>query len=143
MAFERIIVPVGGTNNADDEALKLAASLTTKGKTKIRVIYVITLDRSLPVDAEVESEIRRGEDILDHMEMVAEQLKINIETYQLQAREPGPSIVEEAVKTNSDLIVMGINYKMRLGQFSLGSVAPYVLKNAPCRVILYQQPTKA
>jgi nucleotide-binding universal stress UspA family protein len=37
------------------------------------------------------------------------------------------------------LILMGIKYKRRFGQFSLGSVVPYVLKNAPCPVILYQQ----
>ena len=29
-------------------------------------------------------------------------------------------------------------YKVRFGEFSLGEVAPYVLKNSPCRVILYQ-----
>jgi hypothetical protein len=27
---------------------------------------------------------------------------------------------------------------MRFGEFSLGEVVPYVLKNSPCRVILYQ-----
>ena len=38
-----------------------------------------------------------------------------------------------------DLILMGITYKVRFGQFSLGNVVPYVLKNSPCPVILYQQ----
>ena len=38
-----------------------------------------------------------------------------------------------------DLILMGVSYKRRFGQFSLGNVVPYVLKNAPCRVILYHQ----
>jgi len=34
---------------------------------------------------------------------------------------------------------MGVTYKRRFGQFSLGNVVPYVLKNAPCRVILYHE----
>jgi hypothetical protein len=35
---------------------------------------------------------------------------------------------------------MGITYKTSFGQFTMGNVVPYVLKNAPCRVMLYQQP---
>jgi hypothetical protein len=29
---------------------------------------------------------------------------------------------------------MGIGYKRKFGEFDLGHTAPYVLKNAPCRV---------
>ena len=31
---------------------------------------------------------------------------------------------------------MGIGYKRKFGEFDLGQTAPYVLKNAPCRVWL-------
>jgi nucleotide-binding universal stress UspA family protein len=47
--------------------------------------------------------------------------------------------VDEAVEREIDLIVMGLTYKKHYGQFSMGNVIPYVLKNAPCPVILYQQ----
>lgn len=134
----RILVPVVG-NSADEEALQLACSLSKKNKAKIWVVYVILLKRSLPVDAEVDSEISRGEAILDHIESVAEELDCTVETDLLQARDAGPTIVEEAADHSVDLIIMGIKYKRRLGQFSLGDVVPYVLKNASCRVILYQQ----
>jgi nucleotide-binding universal stress UspA family protein len=43
------------------------------------------------------------------------------------------------VERGVDLILMGVKYKRRFGQFNVGSVVPYVLKNAPCPVILYQQ----
>ena len=62
-----------------------------------------------------------------------------METDLLQAREAGPTIVDEAVARGIDLILMGVEYKRHFGQFSLGSVVPYVLKNAPCRVILYHK----
>jgi nucleotide-binding universal stress UspA family protein len=138
MDFQRILVPVAGTT-ADDEALRMACFLARKNKAKIWVVYIIILKRSLPVDAEVDTEIKKGESILDHMETVAEQVDYPIETELLQSREAGPIIIDEAVDHNVDLIMMGIKYKRRLGQFSLGSVVPYVLKNAPCRVMLYQQ----
>ena len=138
MEYRRILVPVAGTE-ADDEAIGLACRLAKKDKGKIWAIYVITVARSLPLDAEIESEARKAEEILDHAESVAEEQEYEIETDLLQAREAGPTIVDEAVERKVDLILMGIKYKRRFGQFSLGNVVPYVLENAPCRVILYQQ----
>ena len=138
MEYNRILVPVVGTG-ADEEAVKLVCRLAKKGKSKIWSVRVVTIKRSLPLDAEIESEIRETETILDHIEEVAEEEDYEIETDVIQAREAGPAIVDEAVERNVDLIVMGIEYKRRFGQFSLGNVVPYVLKNAPCPVILYQK----
>ena len=99
------------------------------------------MKRTLPLDAEIEPEIKKAEEILDHAESVAEEQDYEIETDLLQAREAGPTIIDEAVEHEVDLIVIGVEYKWRFGQFSLGSVVPYVLKNAPCHVILYHQHT--
>ena len=140
MEFNKILVPVVGTE-ADEEVIKLACRLAKKDKGKIGVIYVIALKRSLPLNAEIESEIREGEEILDHMESVAEEEDYEVETDLLQARDAGPAIIDEAVERGVNLILMGITYKTRFGQFSLGSVVPYILKNSPCRVILYREPT--
>jgi len=140
MEFNKLLVPVIGTE-ADDEAVRLACKLAKKNKGKIWAVYVITIKRSLPLDAEIESETRKAEGILDHIGSVAEEEDYEVETDLLQAREAGPTIVDEAVEREVDLILIGITYKRRFGQFSLGSVVPYVLKNAPCRVILYHQYT--
>ena len=137
MEFHRILVPVIGTD-ADEEAIRLACQLAKKNKGKIWAVYVITIKRTLPLDAEMEPEIKKAEGILDHMASVAEEQDYEIETDLLQAREAAPAIVDEAVERVVDLILMGFTYRTRFGQFSLGSVAPYVLKNAPCRLILYQ-----
>jgi len=138
MEFTKILVPVTGTE-ADEEAIKLACRLVKKNKGKIHAIYVITLKRTLPIEAEVESEIRKAEDILDRMERVAEEQDCELDTDLLQARAAGLTIVDEAAEQGVDLILMGVRYKRHFGQFSLGNTVPYVLKNAPCRVILYHQ----
>jgi hypothetical protein len=44
--------------------------------------------------------------------------------------------VDEALEREVDLIVMGIGYKRKFGEFDMGRTAPYVMKNAPCRVWL-------
>lgn len=135
--FDRILVPVSGSK-ADDEAVRLACRLAKKTKGKIWAVYVITVRRSLPLDAELDAEIKQGEEILNRAESVAEEQEYELETDLLQAHEAGPTIIDEAVEHDADLILMGVEYKKSFGQFSLGSVIPYVLRNAPKRVILYQ-----
>ena len=138
MEFHKILVPVIGSQ-ADEEVINLACRVAKKDKGKINAVYIITMKRDLPLDAEIEDEIQKAEDILGHIETVAEKQNYKIDTDLLQAREAGPAIVDEAVEREVDLILMGLTYKRHFGEFSLGDVVPYVLKNAPCRVILYQQ----
>jgi len=137
--FGRILVPVSGSR-ADEEAIKLACSLAKKSKAKIYVVYIIQVKRSLPVDAKIESEIKRAEAVLTQAEDIASELDYEVETDLLQAREVGPAIVDEAMERDVDLILMGIGYKKRFGIFSLGLAVPHVLKEAPCQVLLYREP---
>ncbi|MFC1949523.1 universal stress protein [Chloroflexota bacterium] len=140
MEFQNILVPVSGTE-ADIEAVKLACRLAKPDKAKICAVNVIPIERTLPLDAEIETAVQKAEGILDNIESMAKGQSYSVETDLLQAREVGPTIIDEAVERKSDLILMGVEYKMRFGQFSLGDVVPYVLKNAPCRVILFHQYT--
>ena len=138
--FNKILVPVSG-NKADDEGIRLACRLAKKAKGSVRALYVITVKRTLPLDADLRNEIRQGEEILDHAESVAEEQEYEIETDLVQSREAGPTIIDEAMERDVDLILISAGYKRSFGQFSLGSTVPYVLRNASCRVILYQVPT--
>ncbi|MBA7620808.1 hypothetical protein ES703_28163 [subsurface metagenome] len=138
MEFHRILVPVIGTE-ADEEAIKLACRLAKQDKSQVYAVYIITMGRELPLDAEIESEIKKAEDMLNHIESLAEEQGCRIETDLLQARDAGPAIIDEAMEREVDLILMGAAYKRRFGEFSLGEVVPYVLKNALCCVILYHQ----
>lgn len=138
MDFNKILVPVAG-NETDVETVNLACRLARREKSTLLVMYVIPIARSLPLDAELTSEVKNAEDVLGRAEKVALERGCKIETDLLQARNVGPSIVDEAVERQSDIIVMGLAYKRQFGQYSLGDVIPYVLKNAPCPVILFQQ----
>jgi nucleotide-binding universal stress UspA family protein len=136
--FQKILIPVIGTK-ADEEVIKIACRLGKKDKAKILAVYVIIVRRTLPLNAEIEFEIRKAEAVLDRMEVVAEEEEYEIESDLVQAREVGPAIVDEAVEREVDLILMGLPYKRHFGQFSLGTVVPYVLTNAPCRILVYRE----
>ena len=136
--FKRILVPVAGTE-ADEETMRLACRLAKIDKGKVWAVSAVTVKRALPLDAEIDSEIRNAESVLDRVESIVEEEDYEVETDIIQAREAGPAIVDEAVERGVDLILMGVTYKQHFGQFSLGNVVPFVLKNSPCPVILYQQ----
>ena len=133
----RILVPVNG-NPTDDEAIGLACEEARRGggKASVFAIYVIQVSRTLPLDVDLPPEAAKGDQVLERAERVADQLGVDLETEILQARDVGTAIVDEALERKADLIVMGISYKRKFGEFDLGQTAPYVLKNAPCRVWL-------
>lgn len=138
MDFQKILVPVAGTE-ADIETVKLACQFARKEKAKLLVVHVIPIARSLPLDTEIAIEVKKGENVLEQAEKIALERGCEIETDLLQARNVGPSIVDDAVERQADLIFMGLAYQRVFGQYSLGDVTLYVLKNAPCPVILFQQ----
>ena len=136
--MKRILVAING-HDADVEAIKLACDLARKSKAEVHVVYVIEVNRSLPLDAVVESAIEKAEDILTHAEDVAAENDYEVETDLIQAREAGAAIVDEARERNVDLILMGLNYKKRFGVFSLGHTIPHVLEEAHCGVLLLRE----
>lgn len=139
MEFRKILVPVSGTP-ADDEAIRFACEFSRKHKGKVWAVYIIPVKRGLPLDAEIDSDIKAAEAVLDRAEDTALETGCEISSDLVQAREIGPAIIDEAVEQDADLILLGMTYRRRFGQFSLGDVIPYVLKNAPCRVILLHEP---
>jgi nucleotide-binding universal stress UspA family protein len=136
--LQRILVPVNGSE-LDEEMVRLAATTAKQSGAQVVIVYVIVVRRTLPLDVELEDEVQQGEAILDRAERVAAEFGIEHTSELLQARATGPAIVDEAVERNVDLIVMGVTYRKRFGEFYLGQTTPYVLKNAPCRVLVARE----
>jgi nucleotide-binding universal stress UspA family protein len=136
---QRILVPING-NVTDDQTIEFGCSVARRHRADVLAIYVIEVNRSLPLDAELQDEVARGEQILGRAEELAGQIGYPVETELLQARDVGPAIVDHSVDRNCDLIIMGVTYRKRFGDFYLGKTAPYVLKNAPSRVLVLREP---
>ncbi len=134
----RILVAVGG-QKVDVETVRLACQLAKERGARLYGVHVIEVNRSLPLSAPVENLVERGEEILEEVEQIAAESGMEVATEMVQARDTGPAIVGEAEEWGADEIVMGLPYKRRFGEFFLGKTVPYVLKNAPCRVILYRE----
>lgn len=137
--FTKFLVPVTG-KKADNDIVKTACVLARRSKGKVYIVHVIQVSRTLPLDAEVQPETQSGESVLANAEKIADMIDFQVETEILQAREIGPAIVDEAVERGVDMIIMGMEYKKRFGEFDMGEAVPYILRNAPCRVLLWRGP---
>ena len=132
------MVPIGG-NQIDSETVRVAVQMAKQYGARLYAIHIIEVNRSLPLGAVTDTEIERGEGILDEVDQLASEASQAVETELVQARDTGPAIVDEADEWGADMIVMGLPYKRRFGEFNLGRTVPYVLKNAGCRVILFRE----
>jgi len=164
VAFRNILVPVFGTKLDDDivsTAGRLAAAEQEESsdddETRLDIVYVIEIPLTLPLDAElppdVEEEAQRA---LKRAGDVGEEYEdVKVVPQVIRARDVGAGIVEAARSSGAEAIVIGgeppsrIKGGAMLGGIGaakpaeIGSATEYVLKKAPCRVLLTAPPEDA
>ena len=139
MKFTNILVPVSGLP-LEEESIQLACQMARQDKAKVLLLYVITVQRALPLNAESTPEIERAEKILEHAEAVARKCGVAVETDLLQARSAGAALVDAALERGVDLIVMSVPFRRKPELFYLGTTTTYVLNHAACRVWFCRAP---
>jgi len=138
MQPKRILVALAGTS-ADPDMLRLVASIAKPAKAEVVGIHVIEVRWNLPLDAVMEPELDRGEELLASAKKLADQTGLDLETELLQARDAAAAIVDTAVERKCDLIVVAMPFRKRLGRVYVGRTVQTVYVNAPCAVLAYRQ----
>ena len=168
--FRNVLVPVFGTELDDDivgTAGRLASAesgepgvsrrFRKKGAERtgasLTVLHVTRVPLSLPEDAPLRAEDAEAERILERArEVGAEYENVRVQKMDVRGREVGPKIVQVAEDLGVEAIVMGGEppSKIRGGAIfggigaarppEVGAATEYVLKRAPCRVLLTAPP---
>ena len=139
--MRRLLVPVKGTDG-DARILNVLGRFTNRQTVAVTLVYVVEVQQSMPLDAELPTEIEHGERVLREAEATAiaslgaAERNHRVVTELLQARSAGAAIVDEAIERASDVIVMAARIRKRHGKTTVGETVNYVLKNAPCEVIV-------
>jgi nucleotide-binding universal stress UspA family protein len=136
---QRILIPINGAHT-DVEAVRLGCRLARRGRAKVMVVTVLEIRRGLALGTVQDVEMDRAEKLIELAEKIAHELETEIETELLQARDAGPAIVEEIAHWKADLVVVGMPFRQRFGEFHMGRTAPYILRHAPCRALLFREP---
>ncbi len=138
MQVRRALVGLSGTA-IDPDLIRIATSIARPEKAEIVGVHVIEVRWNLPLDAVLESELDRGEQLLAEAAKIAEQRGATMETELLQAREAAAAIIDTAVERKSDVIIVGMPYRRRLGRVYIGRTVRDVYLKAPCAVLAYRQ----
>jgi nucleotide-binding universal stress UspA family protein len=134
LPYRRIVVPLAG--RADDDALRLTALLLgaadgPAGEVMAVLVHVIEVGFERTLDTEDERATAYADEVLDRGAAFLEARGIPNQVGMIQARAAGPAIVDEAVASSADLIVMGLPYKRRFGgSWDAGRTVPYVMRNS-------------
>jgi basic amino acid/polyamine antiporter, APA family len=159
--FSNLLVPVFGTKLDDDivaTAGRLAAAESedggSEGESRLELVYVIEVPLTEPLDAELPPEREaRARRALERAREVGEEYEdVEVSTEVIRARKTGAGIIEAARRLNSEAIIIGGEPPSKIrggGKFGgigaakpaeIGAATEYVLKKAPCRVLLTAPP---
>jgi len=134
--FRGILVAIGD-NPMDEAVVKFACWLTKGTKTPIYAVHVIEMPWTEPVDASPDEDVSmRADKVLERAQAIADSIGARIDLDLLQARTAGTAIVDEATARDCDLIVVGLPYKRKHGEYYMGTTIPYILEHAPMKVIV-------
>ncbi len=159
--YGNILVPVFGTE-LDDDIVATAGRLAAAEQegdaaieeTHLAIVYVLEVPLTLPLDAELPAELENEAlQAIDRAREIAEEYEdVRVSASVTRARKVGAGIVEAARRGNVEAIVVGAEppSKIRGGATlggigaarpaEIGAATEYVLKKAPCQVLLTAPP---
>lgn len=134
----RILVPVNGSST-DEDAVRLACRLALRQRGRVFVVTVVEVRRGLELEAVQNQELTAAEALLQRAEEIGREYEVEMEAEVLQARQAGPAILDEIGECQADLVVVGMPFRERFGEFYMGKTAPLILRSAPCRALLLRE----
>jgi APA family basic amino acid/polyamine antiporter len=145
LEYRNVLVPVVWRRESE-AAVDLACRLASERRGSIVALTVLEVPLELPLDADLPGHAeRKANDLLDEARAIGDAYGVDVVGRLVRARRAGRAIVEEAERRNSEIVVMGAPRRdehRRRGRI-FGGTVDFVLKNAPCRVMVAAAPRAA
>jgi basic amino acid/polyamine antiporter, APA family len=138
LEYTSILVPIA-PGYPSDEAMQVACRLASERRSTIVAETVIEVPLELPLDAYLPERVEEANDQLDEASAIGELYGVRVIERIVRARNAGRAIVDEATRRGSEIIVMGGPRRVRLASGKraiFGDTVDFVLKHAPCRVMV-------
>ena len=146
--FKRILCPIDFSGSST-RALAHAAALSRWYKSQLTVLHVVPTFDSLQVRAGLGFPVQfvnpvSHEDAVGEMRQLAERAGVPPDAELIaRAGDEATTIVDQALTTRADLIVIGTHGRRGFKRLLLGSVTETVLHEAPCPVLTVSPHTAA
>jgi APA family basic amino acid/polyamine antiporter len=141
LEYRSILIPIV-EGEESEAAVDLACRLAAERRASIAAVHVIEIPLEFPLDAEMPEAEERANEVLDEARDIGDLYGVDVIGRLVRARSAGPAIVEEAARRNSEIIVLGAPRRRgrRAARAIFGRTVDYVLRHAPCRVMVAAAP---
>jgi basic amino acid/polyamine antiporter, APA family len=139
VTFRRILVPMK-LGIIGEEMLATAIRLATEHDAEIQALHVIRVPLEQPLEAELFDQEERADASLAEAKLLGADHDVTVEGTIVRARAIGEAIVERAIETGADLIVLGSAPRWRRQSRFFSPTVDYVLRKAPCEVLIVAFP---
>ena len=138
--FRRILVPMK-VGDIGEEMVATAVAIATERGAVVEALYVVAVPRELPIDAPLPPNVEEAARAsLDEARLLGEDHDVEVAGEMVRARSIGTAIVEEATRRDADLIVLGSSPRWRREARFFSPTVDYVLRHAPCEVLVVAFP---
>lgn len=122
--------------------MAIACRLAAERRTAVTAVSVVELPVELPLDAHMIEEEGHAKHVLADATAIGDLYGVSVAARILRGRAAGEAIVKEAKEAESEIIVLKAPRKKRMGGAApiFGRTVDYVLKHAPCRVMVAASP---
>jgi len=136
VAKPKVMVALRDADSAES-LVALACQVSGGMDAELIALHVVELPMATPIEADDEVLEQPGREILARAQRFASQrFAKELSTRLLRAHQVGEVIVGESQEHDVELLVMGYHQPHTLGEILLGTTAQYVVRHAPCRVIV-------
>jgi APA family basic amino acid/polyamine antiporter len=133
LEYRTILVPIV-SGPESHESVDLASRLAAERGATIVALRVIVVPLDQPIDADIHEQELEADHLLDEARATAELYGVRVIDRVVRARNAGRAIVDEAERRQAEIIVLGAPRGLHRDIF--GKTVDFVLKNAPCRVMI-------
>ncbi len=134
-----ILVPLK-LSNVGEEVLATAIKLAEEREAEVRVLCVVKVPLSQPLDAVSDEDEARARAALEEVREIAEEQGVELQARLVRARSLSEAIIAEAHDVGADAIVLGSAPRWRSHKRFFSPTVDEVLRGAPCEVMVVTYP---
>jgi len=135
----RILVPLK-LGEIGEEMLATAIRLAEERGAEVRVVHVLRVPLSMPLDCAMEEEEALAREAVEDAREIAEEHGVVVEATVVRARSLSEAIVAEAAAVDADVILMGSAARWRHQSRFFSPTVDEVLRRASCEVMVVTYP---
>jgi APA family basic amino acid/polyamine antiporter len=137
--YSSILVPLK-LGPIGEEMVATAVKLAQESGASVWALHVVRVPMERPLDEELADEDERATEALAEAQLLGSDHGVEVKGKTVRARSIGAAIVDQAKELGVDLIVVGSSPKWRRQSRFFSPTVEYVLKKAPCEVLVVAFP---